>query len=77
MPFVRKVWYDQRADNLTKEGMQEGIEGAAAVILFLSAGVMERPFVLFEVREALKLGKPLVLVHESDPVSRCHNGSSI
>jgi hypothetical protein len=69
MPFV-KVWYDQRADNLTKEGMQKGIEGASAVILFLSSGVMERPFCIFEIREALKLGKPLLLVHESDPVSR-------
>ena len=30
-----KVWYDNRADDLTKEGMLKGIEEAAAFILFL------------------------------------------
>ena len=30
-----KVWYDNRADDLTKEGMLKGIEQAAAFILFL------------------------------------------
>ena len=28
-----KVWYDNRADDLTKEGMLQGIEQAAAFIL--------------------------------------------
>eukprot|EP00935_MAST-01C_sp_MAST-1C-sp1_P002889 g2889.t1 len=31
-----KVWYDNRADDLTKEGMLKGIEEAAAFVLFLS-----------------------------------------
>jgi hypothetical protein len=85
------VWYDNRASDLTKEGMREGIVQAAAFLLFLSDGVLERPFcesvlcrynmVLpnrfcvepvttvgqFEIREALALKKPMVLVHESDP----------
>ena len=30
-----KAWYDNRADDLTKEGMLKGIEQAAAFILFL------------------------------------------
>ena len=30
-----KVWYDNRADDLTKEGMLKGIEQASAFILFL------------------------------------------
>ena len=30
-----KVWYDNRADDLTKEGMLKGIEQAAAFVLFL------------------------------------------
>ena len=33
-----KVWYDNRADDLTKEGMLKGIEQAAAFVLFLSQG---------------------------------------
>ena len=38
------VWYDNRASDLTKEGMREGIVQAAAFLLFLSHGVLERPF---------------------------------
>ena len=30
-----KVWYDNRAVDLTKEGMLKGIQEAAAFILFL------------------------------------------
>ena len=30
-----KAWYDNRADDLTKDGMLKGIEQAAAFILFL------------------------------------------
>jgi hypothetical protein len=35
--------------------------------LFLSDGVLERPFCQFEIREAMALNKPLLLIHESDP----------
>ena len=31
-----KAWYDNRASDLTKEGMLKGIEQAAAFVLFLS-----------------------------------------
>ena len=39
-----KVWYDNRASDLTKEGMLKGIERAAAFILFLSNDVLNRPY---------------------------------
>ena len=58
-----KVWYDNRADNLTKDGMLEGIERAAAFILFLSVGVLTRPYCQLEVRHALALKKRVVLLH--------------
>ena len=88
-----QVWYDNRADDLTKEGMLKGIEQAAAFILvsgltlrccsllchthkhlfavhapgtvhqFLSAGVLQRPYCQMEIRHALALKKPLVLLH--------------
>jgi hypothetical protein len=35
--------------------------------LFLSDGVLERPFCQFEIREAMALKKPMLLIHESDP----------
>jgi hypothetical protein len=37
-------WYDNRATDLTQEGMRKGIAHAAAFLLFLSKGVLERPF---------------------------------
>ena len=47
--------------------MRRGIQQAAAFLLFLSEGVLERPFCQFEIREAMALKKPMLLIHESDP----------
>ena len=58
-----KVWYDNRATDLTKEGMLKGIERAAAFILFLSGDVLQRPYCQMEIRQALALSKPIVLLH--------------
>ena len=59
----RQVWYDNRASDLTKEGMLKGIEEAAAFVLFLSTGVLERPYCQMEIRHALALKKPIILIH--------------
>ena len=64
-----KVWYDNRAADLTKEGMLKGIEQAAAFVLFLSEGVLQRPYCQMEIRHALALKKPIVLLHGA--WSRC------
>ena len=61
-----KAWYDNRASDLTKEGMLKGIEQAAAFVLFLSQGVLQRPYCQLEIRHALALKKPIVLLHEND-----------
>ena len=58
-----QVWYDNRASDLTKEGMLKGIERAAAFVLFLSADVLQRPYCQMEIRHALALKKPIVLLH--------------
>ena len=60
---VLPLQYDNRADDLTKEGMLKGIEQAAAFILFLSSGVLERPYCQLEIRHAMALKKPIVLLH--------------
>ena len=60
---MRQVWYDNRADDLTKEGMLKGIEKASAFILFLSTNVLNRPYCQLEIRHALALKKPMVLLH--------------
>ena len=61
--FAPQVWYDNRADDLTKEGMLKGIEQAAAFMLFLSQGVLLRPYCQMEIRHAVALKKPIVLLH--------------
>ena len=45
--------------NLTKQGMADGVRSSAVFILFLSQDVLQRPFVRFEVGEALKHKKRL------------------
>ena len=57
-----KGWYDNRASDLTKEGMRQGIKHAAAFVLFLSNGVLERPYCQLEIRHAMALKKPMVLL---------------
>ena len=60
-------WLDNRAVDLTKAGMRNGIESAGCFLLFLSAGCLGRAFVQYELRCALEMERQIVLVHESDP----------
>lgn len=46
--------------------MLEGVQGSRAFVLFLSASVLTRHFCQKEIRKALLLGKPVVLVAETD-----------
>eukprot|EP00935_MAST-01C_sp_MAST-1C-sp1_P002035 g2035.t1 len=57
-------WYDNRAEDLTKEGMRQGIIDSGAFIVFLSAGILSRPFCQFEIREAVAHKKLIVLIRE-------------
>ena len=50
--------------------MLQGIERAAAFILFLSVGVLERPYCQLEIRHAMALEKPVVLVHGEERAER-------
>ena len=40
-----QCWLDNKAEDLTKEGMRSGIERSGVFLLFLSSGVLKRPFV--------------------------------
>merc|ERR1719161_2027848 len=46
--------------------MAEGVQGSHCVVLFLSAGVLLRPYVQLEIGEAVKCGRPVLLMHEAD-----------
>ena len=37
--------YDNKASDLTKAGMEDGVSKTGCFLLFLSSGVMERPYV--------------------------------
>ena len=50
--------------------MLKGIESSAAFVLFLSTGVLERPYCQMEIRHALALKKPIVLLH-GERANRC------
>ena len=62
-----RCWYDNRATDVTKSGMREGIGQSGTFLLFLSSGCLSREFVRYELRAALELEKNIILVHESDP----------
>lgn len=49
--------------DLRKEAMGKGIQESAFVILFLSQGTLARPYVRFELGEALKYEKTILLMH--------------
>jgi hypothetical protein len=57
-------WHDQSAEDVTKSGMEHGVADSEVFVLFLTDGVMERPFVQLEVAEALRLQKRIILLHE-------------
>ena len=59
-------WLDQNAAAITKDSMQDGVEASKVFLLFLSHGVLTRPFCLFEIRTALSKQKRIMLMHESD-----------
>ena len=44
------------------QGMRQGIITSGAFILFLSAGILSRPFCQFEIREAIARKKPMILI---------------
>jgi len=62
-------WLDQNAATITKESMEDGVRGSKVFLLFLSQGVLTRPFCLFEIQTAMGERKALMLMHETDAVS--------
>jgi len=62
-----RVWYDNDVEeDINTVGMKEGAQRSKCFLLFLSKGVLTRPLVQLEIREALAAGKPIILVHETD-----------
>jgi len=61
------VWWDQKAAEITDLEMQKGVRESVVFMLFLTDGALTRPFVQMEVRTALSINKPILMMMEKDP----------
>eukprot|EP01047_Picozoa_sp_COSAG01_P034079 COSAG01_NODE_2540_length_7478_cov_13.257759_5_plen_654_part_00 len=61
-----EVWLDMSATNLTEQGMEEGVANSRNVLIFLSDGLMSRPFCQKEQRWGILYGCNFVGVAEHD-----------
>eukprot|EP01031_Cornospumella_fuschlensis_P025267 gene25267-30511_t len=59
-------WYDNAAEEITADSMEAGVAGSAVFLLFLTDGVLTRPFCQLEIRKAISLQKPILLLWEAD-----------
>ena len=60
------VWLDMYEDDLTLEGMREGVQNANVFILILTSQALERWYCQQEIIKALNLGKPIFILYEQD-----------
>ena len=61
-----EIWYDNDAENLTADGMKEGVRESAYFLLIVTANVFQRPFCRLEIDEAFKEKKTFVVIQEQD-----------
>jgi hypothetical protein len=61
----RGAWYD-KTETPNLDGMKLGVAKSDVFLLYLTRGVFTRPFCLLEIREALRLRKPMILLREMD-----------
>lgn len=60
----RRAWFDKN-ENPTEEGMMHGVANSEVFLLFLTRDVFTRTYCLREIRKALELGKPFILLREA------------
>ena len=59
-------WLDMEAENLTLEGMRNGVATSQCFMLVLTRGVLFRPYCIEEIFVAANLQKDVVLVCETE-----------
>ncbi len=60
----KRAWFDKN-ETPTLAGMKHGVANSAVFLLFLMREVFTRTYCLLEIREALALGKPFILLRET------------
>jgi hypothetical protein len=63
---AKRAWFD-KSETPSVEGMLAGVAHSDVFLLFLTRDVLTRPYCLLEIREALRLRKPLILLRETEP----------
>ena len=56
----------QNADDLTTDGMRQGVLDSEVFVLFLSSSVLSRNFCKKEIRWAIEFGKPIICIQMRD-----------
>ena len=59
-------WRDMNQDDLSENGMRQGVFDSDLFIFFLTNSVLSRPFCLKELSWALEFGKPIVVLAETE-----------
>ena len=61
-----KVWYDMEMDEITTQGMEDGVRDSMVMIVLLTPLIMSRPFCQLEMRSAKKHDLKIIGVCEQD-----------
>jgi hypothetical protein len=59
-----KVWLDMLANDLSTQGMMDGVNNSEHFVLFCTDGYFTRPYCLMELDQAILLNKPIVVLYE-------------
>jgi WD40 repeat protein len=59
-----KVWLDMQANDLSTQGMMDGVKHSDNFLLFCTDGYFSRPYCLMELDQAVLLNKPIVVLFE-------------
>ena len=59
-------WYDNNQNNLSPQGMEQGVRESGCFLLILTKGVLTRKWVLQEFKWAVQYQKPIQMLYEGD-----------
>jgi hypothetical protein len=59
-----KVWLDMQANDLSTQGMMDGVKNSEHFLLFCTDGYFSRPYCVMELDQAVLLNKPIVVLFE-------------
>lgn len=67
-----RCWFDQKASQINKASMYNGIKYSGAYVLFLSSSIWKSIYVMFELSIAKQLQKPIILIYNTNKQSKSY-----